>query len=136
MASPEVWTVARGILEAASLGVPFSWPNEGFADPADSIDATFVAVEIEGGFSRSLDVGIGGVWEESGSLWCYVMVPAGTGIVAGDTLRKQIRNLFRDLPPGAVTWGDADEPAGDQTEDGGFFAMPLRVAYRFTDRPA
>lgn len=135
MASPEVWQEARSRLEAANLGVPIAWPNEGFADPADSTDPIFVSVEIEGGLSAPIEIGLNATWEESGALWCHVMIPSGTGIVAGIALRKTIANLFRDLPPGPVTWTSADLDIGGQSEDGGYFSLPLRVTYRFHDRP-
>lgn len=135
MASPEVWTLARALLEDADLGVPFAWPNEQFPDPADSADPTFIAVDIVGWLAAPMEIGPGPFWEESGRLLCMVMVPSGTGIAAGKALQKAIANIFRFAEPGPVVWHEVAIGPDKDTEDGSYYAMSVEAGYRYTDRP-
>lgn len=138
MSSPEVWAEAQAIIQAAAdaLGLAVSWPNEESEEPEALPDGTlppFLAVEIEADGAEPIELG-GGVWDETGTLWLHLLVPTGSGITAGGTIRKTLANAFRGRPGGALRWLDYRFPPGSIDEgSGNWYRLSLGVHYGFTD---
>lgn len=133
MALLDVWIEARARLAAAGpgLGVRFSWPNEDFETDGD----IFVAVEIEGGSSSPMEVGRGGPWDEDGAILCFVTVPQGIGVDDGLRVRDLIETVLLSPPPTQAEFVRVDKDMGGRSEDGGWFSLPLRAAFRIEHRP-
>ena len=89
MSSPEVYQDARTLIAdgAAQLVLPVAWPNRKFKPPEPV--APFLAVEVMGDGAEPYELG-GGVWVEDGTIEVAVVVPTGTGIEQGLTLRKAV----------------------------------------------
>ncbi|MFT8245198.1 phage tail terminator-like protein [Roseomonas sp. BN140053] len=132
MSSPEVWADARVLITAgaAALSLPVAWPNETFSPPEPL--GPFLAVEVSGDGAEPLELG-GGVWVEDGAIHLHVMVPTGWGITQGLQLRKALADGFRGLPPRAVVYDRFTLDPGGMDEDGNWFRLSLRVAYRYQD---
>lgn len=130
MSSPEVYQDARTLIAdgAAQIGLPVAWPNAAFDVPEPP--APFLAVEVMGDGAEPYELG-GGVWVEDGTIEVAVVVPTGTGIEQGLTLRKAVAGWFRGLPAREVTYDRFIMDPGGMDEDGNWFRLPLRVSYRF-----
>jgi len=132
MSSPEVYADAKALIVdgAAQIGLPVAWPNEPFREPEPP--APFLAVEVMGDGAEPYELG-GGVWVEDGTVGVAVVVPTGVGISEGLALRKQVTSWFRGLPPRSVLYDRFILDPGGMDEDGNWFRLGLRVAYRYQD---
>lgn len=136
--SPAVWADARAriTIAAASLSLPVAWPNETFKTPEPPVP--WLAVEASATTDDPIEL-TGGMWQEDGFVWLHVMIPAGTGIDAGLTLRKSLANAFRsvsDAPDGLIYRGANFDPSGPGTDDGMYQRLTASIAYIFQDRSA
>lgn len=108
MSSLTPYADARALLKAASLVPPanIAWQNEPFQEPSGDPAALWLAVECVGTVLDPIEMG-GGAWQEEGTLYVHVMVPAGSGTDAARTLAKQVANTFRGLGPRPVIYRGA-----------------------------
>jgi hypothetical protein len=116
--------------------LPVSWPNE---DPGSrtSPPSPWLDIELQAETTFAYELG-GGIWRENGAIWLHVMIPVGTGMVTGLTIRKALSVAFRDAINQTDTIGliydpdQAFDPAG-QSDDGVFRRLSLIVRYHFED---
>jgi hypothetical protein len=135
--TPAVWADARARITAAaaSLSLPVAWPNEAFTTPEPP--APWLAVEASASTDDPIEL-TGGMWQEDGLVWLHVMIPSGSGIDAGLTIRKSLANAFRsvtDAAVGLIYQGANFDPSGPGTDDGMYQRLTAMVSYIYQDRP-
>lgn len=130
--SPEPWNDARARLEAAALGHPIEWPNERFVTP--SPPRPWLSVQADGDVLEPIEIGPG-AWEERGTLYVHVMVPAGTGSTTARQIAKDVANIYRGAA-GYTVYRRASIGAGVPDENGLWFVTTVSIDWTYTDRPA
>lgn len=143
MSSPAPWNDARSRLEAANLGILLAWPNEAVTLPDASAAVSpvtnplpymWAAVQMTGYTLAPMEVGDGGAWLETGTLFVHIMTPAGWGTDDARTLGKTVANTFRGLPAAPVVYMRAsigDSAAED--EDGAWWRLTVMIDWRYQD---
>lgn len=136
MSSPEVWADAKARITAVAttLALPVAWPNEPF-DPPDPLGMHLVT-EISGDMAAPIEIGgTGASWEETGTVWLHLMVPAGDGIDGALAARKTLANAFRGVTINGIAYTRATmDPSGPADDDGNWTRVTLRVHYSYQDR--
>jgi len=131
MSSPVPFDDVRSKLEAANLGYPIAWPNTVFRRPqppgpwlsVECTSRTLVPIEISGG-----------VWQEEGTAFIDVFVPAGSGTDTARSIAKAVANVFRGLGAEPVVYLGGSIGAGVTTEsDGMWWTLPVTVDWRYQD---
>lgn len=135
MSSLAPYADARSLLEAANL-VPaanVAWQNEPFQEPAGDPAPPWLAVECVGHVLQPVELG-GGVWQEEGTLYVHVMVPAGSGTDTARTLAKQVANVFRGLGPRQVIYRGASIGNSAPTDPQGiWWGLTVTVEWVYQD---
>lgn len=135
MASDQVYDAVRGYLAARWTETPIVWENEDFTRP-DPL-APWVAVEIAGSLysqeSVGADVQAANRWDEAGTLFLHVFVPAGTGSSTARRHCKTLADLFRGarLMDDALEFLDASIGFGEPgDEEGVTYRVSVSVDWR------
>lgn len=135
MSSPEVWTDAKARILAYATAKPITvaWPNEAFTKPEPP--APWLAVEAYGDGSDPIELGIEAAWIEEGSIDVHVMVPVGSGISTGLTIRHEVQDLFRGIEPTSLIYDGASlNRLGPVADDGVYRPLTVRIFYRYQSR--
>ena len=98
MSSYIPWNDIRTILLGSYVIDPslVAFPNEIFQNPEPP--TMWVSVEATSNMLDPIEL-VGGVWQEEGTAYFNIMVPAGFGTDDARKLAKDISNLYRSLPP-------------------------------------
>jgi hypothetical protein len=136
--SPIVWqdVLPRVQTAAAAIGLVVSLPNED-AGPRAIPPAPWLDIEVAAESAGAMEMG-GRLWLERGSIFLHVMIPVGTGVLPGLTLRKALSVAFRNVqnaPAGLIysREGQAFDPMGPGTDDGVYRRLTLIVRYDYQD---
>jgi hypothetical protein len=135
--SPEVWADALPRIQATAtgLGILVALPNEDFTGRPNP-PAPWLDIEAAAESAQTLEMG-GRIWEEEGSLFLHLMIPVGTGITAGLTMRKAFSVAFRAVSDAInglyYRGGQAFDPLGPGSDDGVYRRLSLIVRYSFQD---
>lgn len=135
MSSATVHAAVRTWLEANWTTTELRFENESQDPPADG--ATFIYVELDGGFFDQESIGAGTVaanlWREEGTLFLDVCVPTGDrtkttqGLQYRETLALALRGL--QLTPG-ITFREIAFGVGEKLEgSGNYYRLPLTAAF-------
>lgn len=131
MSSPVPFNDARAKILAAELGVPIAWPNKTFTRPAPP--GPWLSVDITSFVLDPIELG-GTVWQEEGTLYVDVFVPAGSGSDAARQLAKTVSNLFRGQYGGPVVYNGGSIGNGSIAEpDGMWWLITVTVQWRYQD---
>ena len=135
MSSPVPWADAKALLQTALATVPatipIAWPNVAFANP--SPPTIWISVDSVGRSLEQIELG-GRSWQEEGTLYVYIMAPAGFGTEQSRQLAKTITNGFRNLGPRDVVYYAACIGQGNRDEtDGSWWIMPVTIDWRWQD---
>jgi hypothetical protein len=139
MSSPAPYNDAVALLQAAGLGVAIHLQNDGTFtepqphDPNTGASVLWLAVENTSDILEPIELS-GGAWQEEGTLYVFVMAPAGDGTTAARALAKNVSNVFRNLGPrnvvylgGSIGLGHVDDA------DGKWWTLPVSVRWRYQD---
>lgn len=135
--SPVVWNDAlpRILAAAASVNLIVELPNEE-AGPRPVPPQPWLDIEVAADAAMPLEMG-GAIWEEHGQIFLHVMIPVGSGILDGLTIRKALSVAFRAVsgaPNGLVyRQGQAFDPMGPGTDDGVYRRLSLIIRYDYQD---
>lgn len=132
MASATVYDAVRGYLEAQFTAAPLVWENEG----AGQLPAPFIIVELVGDVTAQTSIGSGDPgdnrWLESGSLYLYVMVDAGTGSREARALAQHLIDLFRGLSllADSLRFQDMSVGLGQPGDENGlWWQLPMSIRW-------
>jgi hypothetical protein len=136
--SPEVWVDAlpRIVAAAASAGLPMMRPNE---DPLPRPVPPAPWLDVEAAAESAAPIELGGqIWEERGIIFLHILIPVGSGLMAGLVARKALSVAFRtvtDAIPGLYYNHDGHgfDPMGPPGDDGVYRDLTLIIRYRFQD---
>jgi hypothetical protein len=139
--SPEVWANAAPLIAAAAAAMvpplPIAWPNED-PGPRPSPPAPWLDIELQAQSTYAYELG-GNIWRENGTIWLHVMIPVGSGMTQGLTIRKTLSVAFRQVQGDSGLEGlyyDPDhsmDPAVG-TDDGIYRRLSLLCRYHFEDK--
>lgn len=128
MASPTAFNTIHDYLVAQwGSTSPLVFENETFPKP--NTPAPFLYVELFGSLYDQASLGggdpvEGNLWRETGHLYGHVLIPNGTGSLAGRQLCQQFLDLFRGHDIGTVNFTGGSIGAGmPGSEDGNYFRM-------------
>lgn len=135
MASDAVYDAVRGYLASNWSETPIAWENEAFTRPEPM--APWLAVEIAGSLysqeSIGADTQAANRWDEAGTLFLHVFVPAGTGSSTARRHCKTLADLFRGarLIGDALEFMDASIGLGEPgDEEGTTYRISVSVDWR------
>ncbi|KUL94323.1 hypothetical protein DK26_15020 [Bosea sp. WAO] len=120
MASGVVYDAVRAFLVDHWTETLIEFENEEFEQTAQQ---TWIAVEMSSSVYAQQSIGAEeqNRWDEVGTLWIHVMVPAGTGSSEARRLAKAVADLFRgarlmnddlEFRDAAIGLGGRDEATG------------------------
>jgi hypothetical protein len=128
MASPTAFSTIHDYLVAQwGTSTPLVFENETWSPP--DTPAPFVVVEIYGSQYDQASIGggdpvNGNLWREIGHLYGHVLIPNGTGSLAGRQLCQQFVDLFRGREIGTVVFeGGSIGASAPGDQDGNYYRM-------------
>lgn len=131
MSSLVPFDTSRTMLTGAALGYPIAWPNVTFKKPNPV--APWLAVECTSHTLDPVELS-GGVWQEEGTLYVDVFVPAGTGTDTARTIAKNVSNIFRGQYGGPVIYNGGSIGNGSIAEsDGMWWVITVTMQWRYQD---
>ena len=134
MSSPAPFDDVRNRLTAAALGYSIAWPNTVFKRPQPP--APWLRVECTSNVIGPIEVG-GGVWQEDGTAYIDVFVPAGSGTDLARTIAKNVSNAFRGVAAQPVVYLGGSIGAGQIAEaDGMWWCLTVSVDWKYQDTTA
>ncbi|MCU0731650.1 MAG: DUF4128 domain-containing protein [Hyphomonas sp.] len=132
MASPEVYDALRSHLEANYLATPLFFENEQTFQPGGA----FVLVEFTSTTYAQMSIGARtqaeNRFDEMGSFFCHIMVPAGSGVREAFSSAYTLADLFRGLTlmDGMLEFEDVIVGYGESQDDGLYYRVSVNVGWR------
>ena len=139
MSAVAIYDAVKGLLDAAWSATPVLFENQTQPPPAAETPhglKAWVLCEIEGRSLSQISMGAGtkpdNLWEEEGTIWLHVHVPAGSGSRAARVLADELAELFRATEEiGAIQFHDMSIGAGQVGQDNGkWWAMTVTINWR------
>ena len=131
MSSPDPYYDVVEKLQGAEFGYPIWLPNEPFTVPKPP--RPWIRVSITSDVLQPIELGAD-VWQEEGTAYVEVVVPAFTGTRIARALAKNIANLFRGLDPAPVVYlGTSIGDGVVQPVDGLWWGLTVAIDWRYQD---
>ena len=131
MSSPDPYYDVVEKLQGAEFGYPIWLPNEPFTAPKPP--RPWLRVSITSDVLQPIELGAD-VWQEEGTAYVEVVVPAFTGTRIARALAKNIANLFRGLDPAPVVYlGTSIGDGVVQPVDGLWWGLTVAIDWRYQD---
>ena len=131
MSSPDPYYDVVEKLQGAEFGYSICLPNEPFTVPKPP--RPWLRVSITSDVLQPLELGAD-VWQEEGTAYVEVVVPAFTGTRIARALAKNIANLFRGLDPAPVVYlGTSIGDGVVQPVDGMWWGLTVAIDWRYQD---
>jgi Bacteriophage related domain of unknown function len=136
MSSPAVYAALRTFLNASYAATPLLYENE-YTD-APSTAWALVEMSATQYFQTSIGAQTQAAnrWDEEGSFFIHVMVPAGSGVTDAFAYSYALADLFRGLTllNGNVEFNDVIVGAGSGSDDeGNWYRVSVNVGWRMID---
>ena len=113
------------------MGSPFGLPNGPFTVPKPP--RQWLRISTPSDFLPPIKRGAD-VWQEEGTAYVEVVVPAFTGTRIARALAKNIANLFRGLDPAPVVYlGTSIGDGVVQPVDGLWWGLTVAIDWRYQD---
>lgn len=119
-------------LVAAALGYPIWYPNATFRPPTPP--SPWLRLSVTSDVLAPIELGAN-VWQENGTAYIEVIVPAYSGSTTARTIAKSVANVFRGIaPPYTVVYMDAS--IGDglvQPVNGAWWGLTVSIDWKYQD---
>lgn len=131
MSSPAPFADISAKIEAAALGYPIAYPNVPFKRP--NPPGPWLRVDVTSNTLAPIELGAR-VWQEDGTAYVDVFVPAGSGSSTARTIAKDVANVFRGLGPEDVVYLGGSIGQGTIAEvDGMWWCLTVTIDWRYQD---
>lgn len=137
--SPDVYDAIKGFLQANYVATKLVFENE----PSDAPDVPWGLVEFSTGIYRQVSIGANtqaqNRWDEEGSFFIHLMVPAGAGVRDAFAYAQIVADLFRGLQlmSGALEFDDVVVGYGGRgDDDGNWYRVSVNIGWRVLDARA
>jgi hypothetical protein len=133
--TPAVYDAIRNYLEANYASTTLFFENE-VTEAALDGQAPWVLIEFATSNYRQITIGAGSQsenrWDEDGTFFAHVMVPAGTGTRDAFAYSAIIADLFRGttLMGDLLEFDDVTDGFGDSSEDGMWYRVSVSIDWR------
>lgn len=142
MASQGIYDAIRAHLTANWTATPLVWENEAYPDMGTV--SHWALVEIAGRYFGRESIGTGSAqtdrYDEEGTLWVHMMMPAGVGTRVARGHLSNIAELFRGqtLMSDALEFLDAEVGFGESvaissSNEGSWFRITMNIEWRLID---
>lgn len=134
MSSPAPYADIVARLVAANLGRPIWYPNDSFTPPKPA--APWLRLSVTSDILTPIELGAE-IWQENGTAYVEVVVPAYSGSAVARALAKTIANAFRGLvsPYPVVYLGASIGDGLVQPVNGQWWGLTVSVDWRYQDAP-
>jgi hypothetical protein len=130
MSSPVPFADGVALLTGAALGYPIALPNAVFVKPQPP--APWLRVEVMSHMLAPIDIGAN-VWQEDGTTFIDIIVPANSGTTLARTIAKNAANAFRNLGPRPVVYTAGSLTAGVAGPDGMWWTLTFSMDWTYQD---
>lgn len=133
MSSPAPFNDIVARLEAAHLGYPLSLPNVPFRTP--NPPTPWLRLSVVSDVLNPIELG-GGVWQENGTAYVEVVVPANSGTLTARGIAKSVADVFRGVPvPADVVYlgGSIGDGTVQPVPDGIWWGLTVSIDWKYQD---